>query len=132
MFASDPTLFLRRILAFDAATCLAMGLLCAAGAEILHQWLALPVLVLRVGGIALLACAAFIGWLASRHQPPRALVWLVVAGNVLWALESLISLWSSWLQPNALGTAFVIAQALAVAAIAELEFIALRRQAAVA
>lgn len=127
MFASHHTTFLRRILAFDAATCLAMGLLFTIAAEVLSQWFMLPAPVLRIGGFMLLGCAAFIGWVASRPQPPRLLVWTIVAGNALWALESVVMLWSGWLQPNSLGAAFVLAQALAVAAIAELEHIALRR-----
>lgn len=127
-----PKITLRGILAFDAATCLAMGLLCAVGAGWLQDLLAIQTGVLRGAGVALLGCAAFIGWIASRAQPPRALVWLVIAGNVLWAVESAISLMSGWLQPNGLGMAFVIAQAAAVALIAEVEFMALRRQPAAA
>ncbi len=128
MFASNATLLLRRILAFDATVSLATGVLCLAGADVLHQWLALPVPVLRLSGVFLIVCAGFIGWLASRQQPPRALVWIVIAGNALWAIESVVSLWSGWLQPNTLGAAFVIVQALTVAGIAELEYIALSRQ----
>jgi hypothetical protein len=128
MTALSSSFTLRRILGFDALTCLAMGLLCLAGAAWLEGQLAIPAGILRGSGLLMLGCAAFIGWLASRTSPPRPLVWLVIAGNVLWALESLIALMSGWLQPNAAGTAFVIGQALAVLAIAELEYIALRRQ----
>jgi hypothetical protein len=42
-------------------------------------------------------------------------------------VESVLALLFGWLQPNALGQWFVIAQALAVAVIAELQFLGLRR-----
>jgi hypothetical protein len=52
--------------------------------------------------------------------------------NALWAVESVLALAFGWLEPNSPGRAFIIAQAVVVAVIAELQFIGLRRAKAVA
>lgn len=113
--------FLRRVLAADAASCLGMGVLCAAGAGALAGPLGLPRALLLEAGLVLLLCAAAIGWLASRRDAPRGLVLSVIAGNVAWVLGSLLLLVSPF-----------VAQAAAVAALAELEWIGLRRAGATA
>jgi hypothetical protein len=55
------------------------------------------------------------------------LVWVVIIANALWVVDSLWLLVSGWVSPTALGVAFVLAQAAAVAVLTELEYIALRR-----
>ena len=124
------TLFLRRVLALDALSCLAMGLLMGFGAAGLAPLFGLPEPLLRVAGLALLPLAAFIGWLATRPNPPRPLVWVVIVGNLAWTAESFITLGQS--QATALGTAFVAAQALAVLGLALLEYVGIRKAAATA
>jgi hypothetical protein len=124
------TLFLRRILALDALSCLAMGLLMGLGTTNLASLFGLPEPLVRIAGLALLPLAAFIGWLATRPNPPRALVWVVILGNVLWTAESFITLGHS--QATALGTAFVSAQAVAVLGLATLEYVGLRKVASLA
>ena len=124
------TLFLRRILALDSLSCLSMGLAMGLGAEALAPLFGLPEPLLRLAGLALLPLAAFIGWLASRPAPPRALVWLVVIGNLGWTAESFATIAQQ--QPTALGTAFVAAQALAVLGLAGLEYLGLRKMHATA
>lgn len=124
--------FLRRVLAADAASCLGMGVLCAAGAGALAGPLGLPRALLLEAGLVLLLCAAAIGWLASRRDAPRGLVLSVIAGNVAWVLGSLLLLVSPFVAPTTLGGVFVVAQAAAVAALAELEWIGLRRAGATA
>ena len=126
---SNP-LFLRRILGLDALSCLAMGLLMGLGAASLAPLFGLPEPLVRIAGLALLPLAAFIGWLATRPNPPRALVWVVILGNVLWTAESFITLAQS--QATALGKAFVSVQAVAVLGLALLEYVGLRRVAATA
>jgi hypothetical protein len=121
------TLFLRRVLALDALSCLALGLLMGLGAAGLAPLFGLPEQLVRFAGLALLPLAAFIGWLASRPSPPRALVWVVIVGNVAWTAESFVTL--GQLQATALGTAFVSAQALAVLGLATLEYIGIRKAA---
>ena len=119
------TLFLRRILALDSLSCAAMGLLMGLGAASLAPLFGLPEGLVRGAGLALLPLAAFIGWLASRPNPPRPLVWIVILGNLGWTVESFITLGQS--QATALGTAFVAAQAVAVLGLAMLEFVGIRK-----
>jgi hypothetical protein len=120
------TLFLRRILALDALSCLAMGLLMGLGAAALAPLFGLPEPLIRIAGLALLPLAAFIFWLATKPVP--ALVWVVILGNLGWTAESFATLAQS--QATPLGTAFVSAQALAVLGLAALEFVGLRKAAA--
>jgi hypothetical protein len=130
MTQAPNTLFLRRILALDALSCLAMGLLMGLGATGLAPLFGLPEPLLRFAGLALLPLAAFIFWLATRPSPPRLLVWVVILGNLGWTAESFLTLGQS--QATALGTAFVAAQALAVLAIAGLEYVGIRKAGAAA
>ena len=124
------TLFLRRVLALDALSCLAMGLLMGLGAAGLAPLFGLPEGLVRGAGLALLPLAAFIFWLATRPIPPRLLVWVVILGNLGWTAESFLTLGQS--DATALGTAFVSAQAVAVLGLACLEYVGLRRAAVAA
>jgi hypothetical protein len=119
------TLFLRRILALDALSCLAMGLLMGLGAAALAPLFGLPEPLVRFAGLGLLPLAGFIVWLATRPNPPRPLVWVVILGNLAWTAESFITLGQS--QATALGTTFVTAQALAVLGLAMLEYVGIRK-----
>jgi hypothetical protein len=126
----SQALFLRRILALDSLSCLAMGLAMALGAAALAPLLGLAEPLVRTAGLILLPLAAFIGWLASRPAPPPALVWLVILGNLGWTAESFLLLGRS--EATALGAAFVSAQALAVLGLAALEYAGLRKARAMA
>jgi len=121
----SQTLFLRRVLALDSLSCLALGLLMGLGAAALAPLFGLPEPLARIAGLVLLPLAAFIGWLATRPAPPRALVWVVILGNLGWTAESFATLAQA--DATALGTAFVTAQALAVLGLAMLEYIGLRK-----
>ena len=126
----SSTLFLRRVLALDSLSCLALGLAMGLGAALLAPLFGLPEPLVRIAGLALLPLGAFIGWLASRPAPPPALVWVVILGNVGWTAESFVLLGQH--QPTALGTAFVAAQAAAVLGLAALEYLGLRKARATA
>ncbi len=122
----SQTLFLRRVLALDSLSCLAMGLMMGIGAGALAPLFGLPEPLVRIAGLILLPLAAFIGWLASRPMPPRALVWVVILGNLGWTAESFVLI-GQQSGITALGTAFVAAQALTVLGLAALEYLGLRK-----
>jgi hypothetical protein len=126
---SNPSNFLRTILAADAIACGIMGALLLIGAQPLAVLFGLPVSLLVGVGMVLLPLAAWVGWLSKQTQPSRRGVWLLIVGNGVWVVESLMLLALDWVQPTALGTAFVIAQAVATAVFAELEYVALKRSA---
>jgi hypothetical protein len=119
---------LRLALLADAAASGVMGVLLAAGADPLAGWLGLPLALLREVGLLLIPYAALLAYLATRAATPRLPAQLIVAGNVLWVIGSAMLLISGLVAPTALGTAFVIAQALIVAILAELQVMGLRRQ----
>lgn len=112
---------LRHVLWLDALTCVATGLLLSVMHLKLAEWLGLPAPLLLYAGLSLFPIAAFMAWTAQRPAAPA--VWLVIGGNVLWVLGSLAVL---ALSPTAIGYAFVIVQAVAVAVLAELEYMGLR------
>lgn len=118
--------FLRRVLWLDAATCIACGLLLAAGGGMLEGLFGLPALLLRFAGASLFPVAAFIAWLAARGRLSPALVWVVIVGNVIWAADSILLLLTPWVAPTLLGTGFVVAQAVAVLGLARAEQLGLR------
>lgn len=120
--------FLRRVLALDAATCIGTGALLALAAAPLAGLFGLPHALVSGAGIALLPIGLFMAFLATRAQPPRLLVWAVIVGNAVWAVESFIVI--GQFGPTTLGAAFVAAQALVVAALAALEYVGLKRMAA--
>jgi hypothetical protein len=127
-----PSVFLQRVLAADAATCVATGLLMLFGAGALEPWLGIPPTLMRYAGASLLPIAAFFAYVATRESSPRVLVWAVIAGNAAWSFDSIALLFTGWIAPTALGIAFIVAQALVVALFAELEYVGLRRSAAFA
>lgn len=127
----SPSAWLRTVLWADAACCVAMGALLAAGADALAGPFGLPAALLRAAGIGLLPFAALVAWIARRGAA-RAGVWLVVAANALWVVDSVALLALGGFAPSALGQAFVLGQAGAVAALAILEAQAQRRRDAAA
>jgi hypothetical protein len=120
--------FLRFALIADAVATAATGLLMTAASAALETWLNIPAPLLFYAGIVLLPYAAFVFYLASRDVVSRAAVWAVVACNALWAIDSVILLMTGWIAPSALGYAFVIAQALVVAAFCEFQYVGMRRE----
>ena len=123
----DRSTFLRRVLLVDAATCVAMGSLLSLGSGALSSLLGLPSLLLQYCGLSLLPIAAFMAWIATRTNLWRPGVWMVIAGNALWVVGSVVLLISGWVSPNPLGRTFVIAQAITVVLLAELEYVGLRK-----
>jgi hypothetical protein len=122
-----PSLFLRRTILGDAIFSGASAALLTFGAGALAPWLELSEALLRETGLFLIVYAILVGWLGTRHAMPKALVAIVISGNAAWTLASIALLFSGAVTPNLLGGIFVVAQAIATGAFAELQYIGLRR-----
>ena len=109
----------RKVLKLDALTCLAAGAAMSLGAGPLSVPLGLDPLLLLIVGCSLFPVAALFAWMAFTPALGRGLLRLAVLGNVAWVAASLAVVVLA--QPTALGTAFVTAQALVVAALASIE-----------
>jgi hypothetical protein len=123
----QPSLFLRRAILADAIFSGASALLLSLSAGALAPLLNLPEALLRETGLFLVAYAALVGWLGTRPSTPKALVWIVIAGNAAWMLSSIALLFSGAVMPNLLGEAAVAMQAIVVGVFAELQYVGLRR-----
>jgi hypothetical protein len=124
--------FLRYALLADAVASGATGLLLIAGADLLTGLLGLPVALMREAGLLLVPYVALVAFVGTREAISRPAVQAIIALNLLWVVGSMGLLMGGWVAPTALGTAFVIAQAVAVGVFAELQFIGLRRTQAAA
>jgi hypothetical protein len=132
MTSIRPSSLLRRVLVVDAVSSGAMGVAMVAFAELLADQLQLPVDLLSEAGIVLLPFAAFVAFVASRSEPSRIAVWVIIALNAVWVIDSIVLMFTGWVAPNALGYLFVVAQAAAVLLFADLEYLGLKRSTAVA
>ena len=132
MSSIETSTFLRRVLLLDAVSCGGMGLLLVTCNGLLSGLLSLPVGLLREAGVVLLPFALLLAFMSTRARLPRALVWAVIVVNAIWAIDSVVLLFTGWVQPNLLGYLFVAGQATFVAVIVELEYIGLRKSLAVA
>jgi len=128
--APDASTFLRRVLALDAVTSGAMGVMLIAGAGVLGPLLNLPVPLLRGVGLSFIPFVAFVAFAATRTPASRPLGLTVAILNAVWVVASLWLLMSGKVAPNMLGTVFVAAQAVFVGILAELQVIGARRLAA--
>jgi hypothetical protein len=123
----QPSLLLRRAFLLDTIVSGVMALLLTVGAGKLAPLLDLPEQLLRETGLFLIAYTALVGWLATRQSMPKLLVMIVIVGNAAWTVASIALLFSDAVTPNGLGQVFVVAQALVPGALAELQYIGLRR-----
>lgn len=123
----QPSLFLRRAIQADAIFSGVSGVLLTFGAGEFAPLLNLPEALLRATGLFVVAYAALVGWLGTRQSMPKALVVIVIAGNAAWTLASIALLLGAAVNPNLLGEAAIAMQAIAVGALAELQYIGLRR-----
>ncbi|WP_353192172.1 hypothetical protein [Pandoraea pnomenusa] len=126
--SSSRTSFLARVMLADALVSGAVGLLQVLAAAPLAALLDLPVDGLRASGVVLLVYGAALVWLVRRTTIPAGAAWVVIAINVIWALDCGILLASDWIAPNGLGVAFIGVQIVTVLVFAELTFIGLRRR----
>lgn len=123
----NPSSFLRRAIQADAIFSGISAVLLTFGAGELATLLSLPEALLRESGLFLIAYTALVGWLGTRQSMPKALVAIVIGGNAAWTLASIALLFSGAVTPNLLGEAAITMQAIVVGALAELQYIGLRR-----
>lgn len=129
MANNHPRLSLRAVLAIDAATCSSMGLLLIAAAGPVASMTGIDPALLLWAGIVLIPTAAYMAFFACRSAVPAWAATLAVLGNAVWVLLSIALPATGLIQPTALGWAFLIAQAFAVALLAWLEHNASRHDA---
>ena len=121
------TNLVRPALLIDAAASAATATLLIAGTGLLETWLAIPATVIREAGLILAPYIVLVVIVATRPQISTRAVWVIIACNAIWTAASFAIL--AFISPNGLGVAFVIGQALAVAALGVLQWAALRKSA---
>jgi hypothetical protein len=119
--------FLRRVLLADAVLSVPSGAAMALGGGLLAPWLGLPAWLLVPAGIALVAYAALLFWMAGRPSVPRAALWLFIGFNIVWAIDCVAIAAGVWFTPTPLGLAFLGLHVLAGLVFAELQYMGLRR-----
>ncbi|MGL4324771.1 MAG: hypothetical protein ACRCTD_12100 [Beijerinckiaceae bacterium] len=120
---TNDTNRLRTILKLDAATCFSSGLLLTLGATLLSPWLGLPAAFLFYAGLVLMPAGLFILWTALRPVLPQWALLVIIVGNVLWSVESLLLLAMPHMAPRTtLGAVGVVMQAFMVAGFALFEW----------
>ena len=119
--------FLRAVLGADAAVCAVAGAVLAFDAALLAGPLGLAQGALQITGEALIAYAALLAFLATRPALPRGAVWVLVALNVVWAVETALLPVLGWAQPDGLGLTVLLVQAAGALLVADLQWLSLRR-----
>ena len=120
---------LRKALWLDVVASGGMAVLLLLIAPTLAPLLGLDAALLRSVGVSFVPFVALVAWTASRDRIPRAAAGWVIGLNAVWVAGCLAIALMGWLQPTPLGNAFIIAQALFVGVMAELQFIGLKREA---
>jgi hypothetical protein len=118
---------LRGSLNLDAAASGLLGLLLALfGWGVLVDLLGYPAGLLVPVGVSLAGYAAWLRFLATRPAVSRVGARIVIVGNLLWVVASVVLVLAGWFDPTGLGAAFVLLQAAAVAGFAALQYRGLR------
>ncbi len=118
---------LRTALQLDAGVTAVNGAAYLALAGPLHDVLGFSETALRGAGAFLLLYAAAVGVLAAASRPARGAVVAVIAGNAIWALDSVVAAAAGWGDPATAGTVWLVLQALVVAGFAGLQLAGLKR-----
>lgn len=118
---------LRLVLKLDAVATGAVGLLSLAAGPALDGLLGIPLALLAPVGLFLIVYAAAIWVVATRPRVSRPAAWTAVVINLVYAVDAIVVVAAGWFPLTALGSAFVLFQAVAVALFAAAQFYALRR-----
>jgi hypothetical protein len=127
VIGDDPRGLLRLALRLDAGASGAVGLLALVAAPALDGLLGTPRALLGPVGLVLVAYATLLWIMAVPAGVSQSLVWAVIVGNGLWVVASAAVVAAGWLPLTGLGVAVVLAQAAAVALVAALQLVGLRR-----
>lgn len=125
--ATDRGAFLIRSVQLDALMSGASGILAAAGAPVFDGVLGVSTAFLVALGIFLLGYAGALLLLAHAGAPAPG-VKAVIGGNALWVVASVVVVLADWLTLTTAGIVVTLAQAGAVALVAEAQLIGLRRR----
>jgi hypothetical protein len=120
---------LRLALTADSVACGVMGGGTALAAAALDGPLGIPAGWLVGLGVVLVGAAVVLGRVATRPEIPAAAARLVIVGNLAWVAASVVAVVAGVWSLTAAGTVVVLAQAVAVLALVDLEYVGLRRQA---
>jgi hypothetical protein len=118
----QPNGFLRGALLADAVVSGAVALLQLALTGLLVELLHLPSSILMGTGAFLVAYVVLLIVLARSARVWPALIWIVVLGNVAWALGCVGLMFGTEVNPSPLGVAFLGVQAVTVLIFAGLEY----------
>lgn len=118
----QPARMLKLALLADAAACAPLALLQIAMPQLLADQLGLPQALLTGTGIFLAIYTGMLLVLANSNAIWKSLADLIVIGNVGWAAGCIALAVAGIVQPNGLGSAYLLIQALAVLVLAGWEF----------
>jgi hypothetical protein len=121
---------LRRALQLDSVVSGAFGVLLLVGGPFLVDVLGAPLALLWPVAVVCLVYAAVLWLVQARPRISAVTAWSIVGLNLVWAAASIVLVVLGWLPLTVLGVAFVILQAVVVAALADAQFVGLRRAAA--
>jgi hypothetical protein len=122
----DDGQFLRFALRLDSAASGALGVLSLVAAPALADLFGPGAGALRGIGAFLLVYATGLVLLAGLRSIPRPAAWTVVVGNLAWAAGTAVLAFAVH-ELTTFGTVVMLAQAAAVAAFADLQWVGLRR-----
>jgi hypothetical protein len=127
MEAPNRFAFLRQVLFADAAASAACAVPLLLFSGSVGQLLGLPAALLFGAALSFVPFAVFVAFAARPAEPRAANVWAVIAMNAAGGVACALLAFSGGVTPNALGWAFIAFVAVYVVAMAELEYLGLRR-----
>jgi hypothetical protein len=113
-------------LLLDAAVTGVNGVAYLVASRWLGELLGLPPLLLQSLGAFLVVFSVFVWAVASPSRVSQPAARVVIGADVFWAVGGLAALLTEALMPTAIGTAWIVLQAAAVAGLAALQMWALR------
>jgi hypothetical protein len=117
---------LRYVLWADAISCLACGILQVTLTDFLDLHFGLPHALLTGTGFFLLLYGAIVAFLAARPRVSRAIVALLIFGNIAWAVLAIGILLEGDTGITLLGKSYIVAQSVAVLVLAQLQYACVR------